>query len=181
MIAPAPSSSGTTAPEPKSGGFPPFDARTFESQFFWLVITFGFLFVVLWRLAGPRIQGIIAERRDHIAGDLATAQAHRRDAEEASKAYDTALAAARARAQSVADDNRKRIAAEVERSKAQAESDAGAAMAKAEAVIAKTRDEAKSHVAKAAQDAAISIVARLTGDTVTAEDAASAVAATGRS
>ena len=49
-------------------------------------------------------------------------------------------------------------------------------MRKAEARIAAVRNEAKSHVSDAARDAAVAIVARLTGETVSAEDAAAAVA-----
>ena len=53
-----------TTEAPKSeGGFPPFDTTTFPSQFFWLAISFAFLFTVLWRVAGPRINGAITNRR----------------------------------------------------------------------------------------------------------------------
>jgi F-type H+-transporting ATPase subunit b len=50
-------------------------------------------------------------------------------------------------------------------------------MAKAEERIAATRTEARTHVTAAAQNAAIAIVNRLTGDTVSPEDAAAAVRA----
>ncbi len=42
----------------KPAGFPPFDTATFPSQIFWLVVSFAVLFVVLWRIAGPRINGV---------------------------------------------------------------------------------------------------------------------------
>ena len=48
-------------------------------------------------------------------------------------------------------------------------------MAAADARIAVTRDQAKGHVIKAAEEAAIAIVARLTGETVSPADAATAV------
>ena len=48
-------------------------------------------------------------------------------------------------------------------------------MAAADTRIAATRDAARSHVTQAAQDAAIAIVARLTGETVPDADAAKAV------
>src|SRR5512140_1900675 len=114
---------GTTAttevPAKHEGaGFPPFKTETFPSQIFWLVITFAFLFVVLWRIAGPRIKGVLVTRRGQIDGDLAKAQAHRADAESASAAYQSALAAARGRAQALAEENRKRIGGEIDRAKA---------------------------------------------------------------
>ena len=164
----------------KPAGFPPFKTETFPSQLFWLVITFAFLFVVLWRVAGPRIAGVITLRRNAINDDIAAAQKHRGDAEAASAAYQTALAGARARAQSLAEANRKTVGGEIDREKTAADAKANAEVATAESRIAASRGAARAHVVNAAQDAAIQIVAHLTGETVGADEAAAAVrAATG--
>ena len=164
-----------TTEAPKPGGFPPFDHTTFPSQIFWLTVTFAFLFVVLWRIAGPRINGVITLRRGTINGDIQAAQKARGDAEAAGAAYETALAGARKRANAMAEENRQTLNGEIARAKAQAEADAAAAMAAADARIASTREAAKSHVTRAAEEAAIAIVARLTGETVPGADAAKAV------
>jgi F-type H+-transporting ATPase subunit b len=165
----------TEAVPHKSGGFPPFDASTFPSQFFWLVVTFAFLFVVLWRVSGPRIKGAITLRRNAINNAIAEADGARKAADEAGSAYDQALAAARARAQSLVEETRQKINAEIAQAKADGDAQAAAAMAAADARINATRDSAKAHVAGAARDAAIAIVARLTGETVTTDEAAKAV------
>ena len=159
----------------KGAGFPPFKTETFPSQIFWLAITFAFLFVVLWRVAGPAIGNTIGARRRQISDDIAQAQKARGDAESAQAAYQTALAGARARARALADENRRQVVDRLDQAKAKADADAHAATVAAETRIAQLRIEAKAHVTKAAQDAAAAIVARLTGDTVTADDAAAAV------
>lgn len=164
----------------EAAGFPPFKTETFPSQLFWLVLTFAFLFVVLWRVAGPRIAGVITSRRGQINDDLAQGQQARADAEAAGAAYQSALAGARARAQGLAEATRKELLGEIDRAKATADAKAQGEIAEAEGRIAAMRVEAKGHVVKAAEDAAIQIVARLTGDTVSQADAAAAVrAATG--
>ena len=61
-----PVTTATTEVPKKEGGFPPFDTTTFPSQLFWLALTFCFLFVVLWRVAGPRINAAITGRRGTI-------------------------------------------------------------------------------------------------------------------
>lgn len=166
----------TSTEVPKQeGGFPPFKTETFPSQIFWLVISFAFLFVVLWRVAGPRINGVITSRRGAINSDIAAAEKARGEAESASAAYQTALAGARARAQGLAEENRQTLNAEIAKAKAAAEAEAAKAMAAADARIAATRIEAKAHVVKAAEEAAIAIVARLTGETVSSAEAAQAV------
>jgi len=171
-------SASTEVPaRPEGAGFPPFKTETFPSQIFWLVITFAFLFAVLWRIAGPRIQGVITTRRGQIEGDLAKAQSHRSDAEGASAAYQAALASARTRAQALAEENRKRIAGEVDRAKLEADDAAQADIAKAEARIQASRRAANTHVMNTAQEAAVAIVARLTGENVAKDEAANAVRA----
>jgi F-type H+-transporting ATPase subunit b len=174
MAEEAPHTAATTE-APHQGGFPPFDTTTFPSQLFWLVVTFAFLFTVLWKVAGPRINSAITQRRRAINGAIAGANAARSDAEAAEAAYRTALAGARARASALAEENRQAMNAEIAKAKAEADARAAAAMAEADARIAATRDAAKANVSIAARDAAIAIVARLTGEQVSPEDAATAV------
>ena len=165
----------TQVPADNGGGFPPFDTTTFPSQLFWLVITFGVLFVVMWRAAGPRINGVITLRRGTINGDIKAAQQARVEAEAAGAAYEAALAGARKRANAMAEENRQTLNAEIAKAKAGAEANAATAMAAADARIAGRRDAAREHVTRAAEQAAIAIVSRLTGDTVPDADAAKAV------
>jgi F-type H+-transporting ATPase subunit b len=158
-----------------TGGFPPFDTTTFPSQVFWLTVTFVFLFVVLWRVSGPRIHRAIADRRSAINSAIAAATKAREEADAASVAYEAALKSARAKAQGLAEETRQVLNAEIARAKADAEAQAAGAMAAADARIEASRGAAKAHVADAARDAAIAIVARLTGETVSADEAAKAV------
>jgi len=174
MAEPAATTATTEAPH-KEGGFPPFDTTTFPSQFFWLAITFGFLFVVLWRVSGPRINAAIGNRRGAINGAVAEAGRARAEAEAAQRGYENALTAARAKANALAEETRAGLNAEIARAKAEADAEAAKAMAEADARIARTRDTARAAVGAAARDAAAAIVERLTGDKVSAEDAAKAV------
>ena len=164
---------------PHGAGFPPFKTETFPSQIFWLAVTFTVLLVVMWRIVGPRIAAVIGERKGRIDGDLAAADKHRKDAEAAQAAYQSALAAARGRAQKTADEARKLATDEVEKARTAAEIEAKEATVQAEARIAAMRQEAAEHVTIAAQDAAAAIVARLIGATVSPEEAAAAVKASG--
>lgn len=168
---------GETAVPPAhhGAGFPPFKTESFPSQIFWLVITMAVLFVVMWRFVGPRIHGTLTERRGLIAKDIETAQENRRQAEAATVAYETPLFEARERARAINNQYRETAAAQVKRAEAEADAKAEEATTLAEARLNRIRSEAKGHIAKAAQEAAIEIVSRLTGERVSAEDAAAAV------
>ena len=159
----------------EAAGFPPFDTTTFPSQLFWLAITFGFLFTVLWRAAGPKINAAITNRRGVINGAIAEAAKAKAEAEAAQAAYEKALAGARSRGNALAEETRQKLNAEIAKAKADADTKASEAMSAAEARIGQTREAAKAHVKTAARDAAIAIVERLTGDKVSAEDATAAL------
>ena len=52
---------------------------TFASQIFWLVVTFTFLYLIVWRTALPRISDVIQERQRRIEEDLLKAEDLKRD------------------------------------------------------------------------------------------------------
>ncbi|MGD0190718.1 MAG: ATP F0F1 synthase subunit B [Rhizomicrobium sp.] len=167
----------TTGTVEHKSGFPPFDQTTFPSQIFWLAITFAFLLVVMWRFVVPRIGGTIAARRARIAAELANAEADKTQAEREWSTYQNTLVEARQRARAVSQDNRAKIVAETERAETEADEAAQAEIAQAEARLAQLRADAKENILAVAQEAAVEIVSRLTGETVSAEDAASAIRA----
>ena len=169
---------GTVAPgeaHGAEGGLPQMNVETYASQLFWLVLTFGFLLVVLSRTALPRIGGAIEARRQRILGDFEAAEQMRKNAAVALQGYETALAGARGRAVALADESRKVIAAEIERQKAVADASAQRTLTDAESRIAATRAGAMAHVRTVASDAASDIVERLIGERVSAAEAQAAV------
>jgi F-type H+-transporting ATPase subunit b len=166
-----------TAQSPGNAGFPPFRTETYPSQIFWLTITFAFLFVVLWRYAGPRIHGVLTERRNSINRELAQAEQDRREAEQTWATYQNTLVEARQRTRVLIEDNRAHVRADAERAEKAADREADEALAKAEARLAELRAQSREHIRRAAEEAAQAMVARLIGETVSHEEAAAAVAA----
>jgi len=59
----------TEVPEGQ-GVFSPLDVGTFPSQLVWLALTFILLYVLMAKIALPRIGSILAERAKRIADDL---------------------------------------------------------------------------------------------------------------
>src|SRR5688500_15289978 len=96
----------------QKGPFPPFQRETFASQLVWLTLTFVLLYVLMARVALPRIGAIMDERRARIADDLAQAERLKGESDAALAAYEKALADARARAQSLANETRERQTAQ---------------------------------------------------------------------
>jgi F-type H+-transporting ATPase subunit b len=69
------------------GGFPPFQKDTFASQLLWVALTFVALYLLMSRVALPRIGSIIEDRKQRIASDFAEAERLKADSDAASVAY----------------------------------------------------------------------------------------------
>src|ERR1044072_4696297 len=96
------------------GGFPPFQKETFASQLVWLVITFVALYLLISRIAVPRIGGILEDRAKRIEEDFARAQRDKEESEAALAAYEKALADAGSRAQAIGTEIRDKVHGEAE-------------------------------------------------------------------
>jgi F-type H+-transporting ATPase subunit b len=160
---------------PHGGGFPPFQKDTFASQLVWLAITFVALYLLISRIAVPRIGGILEARENRIAGDIAEAQRLKADSEAALAAYEKALADARNRAQTMGSEIRDRLHAEAEENRKALEAKLNAQLADAEKQIASTKSAAMANVRGIAVDAAAAIVERLVGTAPPAPAVAAAV------
>jgi len=53
---------------------PQLDPEFFVSQLFWLVVTFSFLLLFLWRVSLPRIGSVLEKRENKINNNIATAK-----------------------------------------------------------------------------------------------------------
>jgi F-type H+-transporting ATPase subunit b len=145
------------------GAFPPFQPETFLSQLIWLVITFTVLYTLMVRIIAPRLHGIIENRQVTIARDLDTAALAKQKAEEAGEAYEKALAEAKAKAQSLAQKTRDKLATESEEKRTKLEADLAERLANAEKTIATRKAEAMTNVREIAEEAASAMVERLSG------------------
>jgi F-type H+-transporting ATPase subunit b len=157
-------------------GFPPFDSQSFASQLLWLAICFVALYLLMSKLALPRIGSIFEERGKRIAGDLAQAERLKGESDAAIAAYEKALADARRRAQELANEARQKQAAEAEARRKVIDEEIGVRIAEAEKAITATKAAAMTNVRTVAAEAAAAIVERLIGTTPSSQEVADAVA-----
>ena len=143
--------------------FPPFQKDTFASQLVSLLIAFVALYVIVSRIALPRVGSLLDERQNAIDGDLADAQKLKDESDGALKAYESELAAARSRAQAIGAETREKLSAASEAERKSLEERLAVKLADAEKTIASTRETAMGNVRGIAADAAAAIVQQLTG------------------
>jgi len=157
--------------------FPPFDPATFGSQLFWLVILFGLLYIVMSRVALPKVGSIIEARDKKIAGDLAEAARMKEASDAAVAAHEQALAEARQNAHAIAQKARDAAKAEAAADRTRIEAELNKKLGASEAEIARVKTQALAGVDAIARDAVEAIVESLVGTKVEKGQVANAVAA----
>ena len=144
-----------------ASGMPQLDFSTFPNQIFWLVVTLVVIYLVLNRIALPRIGAILAERAGTITNDLAAAEELKQKAAEAEAAYEKALTDARAEANRIVAETKAGIQAELDEELKKADAEIAARTAESEKAIAAIRDSAAQSVAEVAKDTAAAVVEAL--------------------
>ncbi|MCE9649974.1 MAG: F0F1 ATP synthase subunit B' [Parvibaculum sp.] len=143
---------------------PQLALETFVPQLVWLAIVFLVLYVLMARIALPRIGSVIEGRRERILSDLDQAAQSKAQTDAAIAAYEKALAEARAKAHGIAQATRDALAAETERKRLDIEGKLNEKIAAAEAAIKATKQTALGNVRTVAVDVAGAIVSQLLGE-----------------
>lgn len=152
-------------------------AATYASQIFWLLVTFGAVFLVVGRGMLPKVQATINARDQSVASDLAAAEAARRDADAQEEAWRAQENAARESAQKLISEARASAGAASETTLAAAGEHTHTQVAEAEARIATATAVAMTEIENFAAEAAREIVAKVSGATVNMDEASKAVKA----
>lgn len=145
------------------GGMPQLDFATFPNQIFWLVVTLVVIYLVLTRVALPRIGAILAERKGVITNDLAAAEELKQKAVDAERAYNEALAKARVEAGKIVAQAKAEIQADLAAATAVADAEIAAKAKESEARIAEIQAGAADAVTAVARDTARELVVALGG------------------
>ena len=156
---------------------PQLNPLDWAPQIIWLVITFSILYVLMKRVALPRIGSVIEARHARIAGDIEAADKLRRETQEAIAAYEQALAEAKARAHAIAQEANNKLKDEVAAERAALERDLASRLAEAEKRILQAKTSALKDVNEVASETASEIVRSLIGMAPSKPEVSAAVAA----
>ena len=156
---------------------PQFDPTTFASQLFWLLVTFGLLFVILSRVLLPRISGILEARQEKIDDDLDRAATVKREAETALAAYEKTMADGKAEAQGLLRQAAEEMAADGAKRHEELAAKLAGEVSAAEARIHEAQAAAVGNIGQVAGEVAQAAIQRLVGVEVDQAAAGKAVEA----
>lgn len=156
---------------------PQLDVGLYPNLIFWLIVSLVAIYLMLTRVALPRIQAILAERSDAISNDLERAATFKRRAQDAEAAYNAALAKAREDAQKIAAETKAQINRELATLMAKADAEIAAKSAESEARLRQIEASATESVTEVARATAAEIVAAFGPRAASAKVIEAAVAA----
>lgn len=163
------------AAENGGGSLPQLDVATYPSQLFWLVVSFVALYLLLSKVALPRVSEVLESRQERIDNDLTKARQLRDEAATVQNAYEASLADSRAKAQGVVGAANAEIAARLAVSEEEAARKSADALQAAEARIAEASAAALENIREVAADVAGQAVIKLIGVEVAAPAVTAAV------
>lgn len=148
-----------------SGGMPQLDPSSFPSQIFWLIVSFLVLFLLMWKVALPRVGEVIEQRQQKVSADLERAEKLKAEVDEITAGYEKLLSEARAEANEEIRKAQDRIKAEQDKKLERHDTELAAMLSEAEKRIAAARESALGEIRDVASETAIAAVSKLIGQT----------------
>lgn len=161
-----------------AAGLPQLDSESYAPQIVWLAITFAVLYLLMSRVALPRISQVLEERQDRIDDNLEKAANLKAEADAAARTYEQSLAVARGQAAEIVRETSQRLTAAAAARHAEVSERLAAEIDAAESRIAAAREDALADVRQATAELVRQAAGRLLGEAPESGAVDAAVAAT---
>ena len=93
----------------ESAGMPQLDPKSWVPQIFWLIITFGFLYIIISKIVFPRLSESIEQRNDYISDLVDEAKKLTEQTEKLNKEYEDFMKSSNDKAQEIIVNERKKL------------------------------------------------------------------------
>ena len=156
---------------------PQLDITVFPTQLFWFALTFIALYLILWKVALPRVTEVRESRQVRIESDLEKAETLKMEAEAALADYENTIAEATAKAQDSVREAARKMSEDAEQQRNDLSARLSDQLAEAEKRIADEKEKAISEIGEIAGDLTQAAASRLSSGEISQEEANAAVAA----
>ena len=149
------------AEDAEQSGLPQLDPSQFPQQLFWLAISFGVLYLLMSRVALPRVANAQDNRAKVIADEIEAARLANEQAKSAMAAIEKSMAAARNRAQVEVSDMLAKVSEESAHAQSEQERELMRRINKAEGDIAVVRESSLKSVPQQADELARAVLDKI--------------------
>ena len=147
----------------ESGGMPQLNPEFWVSQIFWLILTFGILYVVLSKLILPKISANLELRKSQIQENIEAAEKQRESSENKLKEYDEIVLKKKLEAKNIFKNAREKVIKDISSKKEVLDKQIDEEIKKAEQEIELLRKSAPEKINKIAIETSSELVKKLIG------------------
>ena len=150
----------------ESGGMPQLDPEFWFSQIFWLIITFGILFIILSKLILPKISENLEIRKSQISENIEAAEKEREESENKIKEYEKIILDSKTEAKNYFTKAREKILKDIDKKRERLESEINEEINKAEIEISELVIKSSEKINKIATETSSDLIKQLIGSEV---------------
>ncbi len=147
----------------ESGGMPQLDPEFWISQIFWLVLTFGLLYIILSKFILPGISKNLENRKSQIVENIETADNQRLESEKLNKEYERVILDSKLKAKSIINNTKKKLINDINKKQELLQNEIDKEIKSAEKEIKLLIDESPAKINKIAIDTSSDLLKQLIG------------------
>ena len=147
----------------ESGGMPQLNPEFWVSQIFWLIITFGTLYVVLSKLILPKVSANLELRKSQIQENIEAAEKQKQNSEIKLKEFDDIILKSKLEANDIFKDARERVIKDINAKREILEKQIDEEIKKAEQEIEVLKKNSPEKINKIAIETSSELVKKLIG------------------
>ena len=147
----------------ESGGMPQLDPEFWFSQIFWLVVTFGILYLVLSKLILPKISDNLETRKSQVLDNLELAEKQRNDSEAKLKEFDNIILKSKIEAKNLFNESRQKLLEDINKKRKNLENEIDKEVKIVEGEIEELRNKSPEKINKIAIETSSDLINQLIG------------------
>ena len=160
---------------------PQLNPEFFVSQLFWLVVTFSFLLIFLWRISLPRISNVLKKRERKISEDLTAAKELQLEAEKIQESIENKLKQARSDASEMIKNSSTTLQDKVQAELAKVDKELDVKINQSEETIEKSKNQSLSKIEEQINEITKLTLSKVAEFEVTEDEIKSAIKSSERS
>ena len=147
----------------ETGGMPQLNPEFWISQIFWLVLTFGILYIVLSKLILPKISNNLETRKSQILENIEIAEKQKQESENKIKEYDKIILESKIKAKNYFNDARKKVLDDINKKRIALEKDIDEEINAVEKEIDDLKKSSDEKISKIAVESSSELIKELIG------------------
>ena len=159
----------------ESGGMPQLNPEFWISQIFWLIITFGILFIVLTKAILPKISNNLETRKSQILENIETADKQKEESQKKIDEYEKIILDSKLKAKSYFNEAREKILDDINKKRAALEKDLDEEISEVEKELSDLKQKSGEKINKIAAETSAELIKELIGEEVNSSSIAAIV------